>query len=64
MIFAGHEEQQVKDIVVKLVPLGLVSGHVLDEDGDPIPRANVTLLRYYYLAVRPSERQTEAKLFS
>jgi len=46
--FRVAEEKQVKEVVVKLVPLGVLSGHVFDEDGDPIPRANVTLLSYYY----------------
>jgi Carboxypeptidase regulatory-like domain len=46
--FRVAEEQQVTDVVVKLVPLGVLSGHVFDEDGQPIPRANVTLLRYFY----------------
>jgi hypothetical protein len=46
--FRVAEEQQVEGVVVKLVPLGVLSGHVFDEDGDPIPRANVTLLRYFY----------------
>jgi hypothetical protein len=46
--FRVVEEQRVKEVVVKLVPLGVLSGHVFDEDGDPIPRANVTLLRHYY----------------
>ena len=46
--FRVAEEQQVTDVVVKLVPLGVLSGHVFDEDGDPIPQANVTLLRYFY----------------
>jgi hypothetical protein len=43
------EEQEVKDLALKLVPLGLVSGHVLDEDGDPVARAQVQALRYAYL---------------
>ena len=42
------EEQDVKDVVVKLFPLALVSGHVLDEDGDPVVRAQVQALRYVY----------------
>lgn len=40
------EEQEVKDVAVKLVPLAVVSGHVLDEDGDPMARAQVQALRY------------------
>jgi large repetitive protein len=42
------EEQNVKDVVVKVVPLASVSGHVLDEDGDPIVRAQIRVLQYYY----------------
>jgi len=42
------EEQHVQDVALKLTPLGVVSGHVLDEDGDPIPRAQIAVLRYSY----------------
>jgi hypothetical protein len=42
------EEQHVKNVTVKLIPLGLVSGHVLDEDGEPIAGANVAAQRYVY----------------
>jgi hypothetical protein len=42
------EEQHVQDVAIKLVPLATVSGHVFDEDGDPIPRAQVAVLRYFY----------------
>src|ERR1700730_14613593 len=42
--FAVGEEQQVKDLVLKLIPLAVVSGHVFDEDGDPIVRAQVQAL--------------------
>jgi protocatechuate 3,4-dioxygenase beta subunit len=42
------EEQHVKNITVKLMPLGLASGHVVDEDGDPIAGANVAAQRYVY----------------
>jgi hypothetical protein len=42
------EEQTVKDVALKLLPLATVSGHVFDEDGDPIPRAQVAVLRYSY----------------
>ena len=38
------EEQKIKDLVVKLLPLAVVSGSVLDEDGDPIARATVLAL--------------------
>ena len=42
------EEQEVKDVALKLTPLAVVSGHVLDEDGDPVVRAQVQALRYVY----------------
>jgi len=50
--FRVAEEQHVSGIVVKLVPLGVLSGHVQDEDGDPIPRASVAVLRYFYQSGR------------
>src|SRR5579862_8254150 len=33
---AVAEEQHVQDVTLKLTPLGVVSGHVLDENGEPI----------------------------
>jgi hypothetical protein len=41
-------EQQVKDLSITLVPLAVVTGHVFDEDGDPVARAQVQALRYVY----------------
>jgi hypothetical protein len=43
------EEQHVQDVAVKLAPLASASGHVFDEDGDPLPRAQVAVLRYFYV---------------
>ncbi|HTR39306.1 MAG TPA: carboxypeptidase-like regulatory domain-containing protein [Bryobacteraceae bacterium] len=42
------EGQQVQDVAVKLLPLATVKGHVLDEDGDPLVRANVRAMQYQY----------------
>jgi hypothetical protein len=42
------DEQHVRDVALKLMPLGAISGHVLDDDGDPIVRAGVNVLRYVY----------------
>jgi len=42
------EEQHIKDLPVKLVPLAVVSGHVFDEDGDPIAGANVQAMHNTY----------------
>jgi protocatechuate 3,4-dioxygenase beta subunit len=46
--FQVAEEQHVSGVVVKLVPLAVLSGHVQDEDGAPIPNAGVVVLRYFY----------------
>jgi len=45
---AVAEDQHVQDVVLKLIPFGAASGHVLDEDGDPIARARITVLRTFY----------------
>lgn len=37
--------QDVKDQVVHMVPGAVVSGRVLDEDGDPMPNVSITLYR-------------------
>jgi hypothetical protein len=42
------EEQHIQDMALKLMPLGTVSGHVFDEDGEPIVGARVSVQRYFY----------------
>src|SRR2546425_8450293 len=37
--------QQVKDLEFKLVPQGVISGKVLDDDGEPALRAAVSVMR-------------------
>jgi hypothetical protein len=37
--------QQVNDAVIKLMPEGVIAGHVVDEDGDPVPGAGVSYER-------------------
>jgi 5-hydroxyisourate hydrolase-like protein (transthyretin family) len=37
--------QRLSDILIKLTPQGVIAGSVLDEDGDPIPSAQVILYR-------------------
>jgi hypothetical protein len=37
--------ERVKDIVIKLTPQGIIAGHVLDEDGDPVPGLEVVAAR-------------------
>ncbi len=40
--------QAVKDILFKLTPQAVITGRVVDEDGDPLPGADVHVLRYSY----------------
>jgi protocatechuate 3,4-dioxygenase beta subunit len=42
--FAVGEEQRVRNVSIKLDPLATLSGRVLDEDGDPVSRAQVQLV--------------------
>ena len=42
------EDQHVEGVAIQLLPLGVVSGHVLDDDGDPIARAQIAVLRSVY----------------
>ncbi len=42
--FQVAEEQHVSGVIVKLVPLSVLSGHVQDEDGTPIPGAGMLAL--------------------
>jgi hypothetical protein len=41
-------QQEVSDVEVRIAPLGLISGRVLDESGQPLEEASVTALRYDY----------------
>jgi hypothetical protein len=36
----------VKDVVLKLIPAGVIAGRVLDEDGDPVPDSQAAIERY------------------
>jgi Carboxypeptidase regulatory-like domain len=40
--------QQIKDVKIRLIPLGVIAGRVLDADGDPVRGATVNALRYVY----------------
>jgi hypothetical protein len=44
--------QTVKDLTFRLVPAGVIRGRVSDEDGDPVARAQVAVLRQQYLRGR------------
>ena len=40
--------QQLRDLALKMVPLGAISGRVLDEEGDVIQGVSVQVLRYSF----------------
>ncbi len=49
---------QKKDIVLRLAPLSVLTGHIRDEDGDPIRRAQASLMLYQY---GPNGRQLQQR---
>jgi len=40
--------QAIRDIEIRMTPAAAISGHVYDEDGDPVAYARVSALRYWY----------------
>ena len=42
--------QSRNDVKIKLVPLGVITGRVLDDDGDPVRGAQVQAMAYTYRA--------------
>jgi hypothetical protein len=45
--------EHLKDIVIKMMPQSLIAGHVLDEDGDPVPGLQVRASRTIHVNGRP-----------
>jgi hypothetical protein len=44
--------QELKDLIIHLQAAAVVEGRVTDEDGDPLPEAQVAVLRQTFLAGR------------
>lgn len=40
--------QDLKDLVFRMIPSGVIAGRILDEDGDPLPSVMVDALRQVY----------------
>ena len=53
------EEQTVRGVSVKLVPLGVITGKVVDEDGEPVPNAAVVAWHYRFSAEGPVLERTD-----
>lgn len=41
--------QEIKDLVIKLTPQGMIFGRVVDSDGDPLPGAAIEASRWSYV---------------
>jgi protocatechuate 3,4-dioxygenase beta subunit len=49
--FGGHmltlvPGQEIKDLVFRMQPAAVISGKILDADGDPVPQVNITVTHY------------------
>jgi hypothetical protein len=51
--------QPVPDITIPLIPLGVITGRVMDEDGDAIRGAEVRLMQYAYIAGKRQLRNAD-----
>jgi protocatechuate 3,4-dioxygenase beta subunit len=38
--------QEIKDMLLRMQPAAVITGKILDNDGDPLPGVNVTILKY------------------
>jgi hypothetical protein len=50
--------QQIKNVKIRLTPLGVIVGRVVDADGDPVAGASVAVLRYVYSDGKKELRNT------
>lgn len=53
--------QEVKDVVIRLQASAIVEGRVTDEDGDPMPNAEVAVLRQTFASGRSHWEQSAAE---
>jgi hypothetical protein len=44
--------QHTRDLVFRLLPQGVIAGHILDEDGEPVERAQIRVMRYRFVGGR------------
>jgi hypothetical protein len=58
MLSAG---QEMKDLVIRLQAAAIIDGRVTDEDGDPLPEAQVAVLRQTFVAGRSHWEQAGAE---
>jgi len=53
--------QEMKDLVIRLQAAAVIDGRVTDEDGDPLPEAQVAVLRQTFVAGRSHWEQVGAE---
>ncbi len=53
--------QELKDLIIRLQAAAVVAGRVTDEDGDPMPEAQVAVLRQSFVAGRSHWEQAGAE---
>jgi hypothetical protein len=53
--------QELKDVVIRLAAAAVVEGRVTDEDGDPLPEAQVAVLRQTFVSGRSHWEQAGAE---
>jgi hypothetical protein len=53
-ILTLRPKQEIKDLLFRLIPSGVISGKILDADGEPLPSASVQALRQTYSEGRHS----------
>src|ERR1035438_8737765 len=51
--------QSVTDVKIKLVPLGVITGRVVDDEGDPVRGAQVQAMAYTYQAGKRQLRSVD-----
>jgi hypothetical protein len=56
-----HAGQELKDVLIRLQAAAVVEGRVTDEDGDPLPEAQVAVLRQTYVSGRSHWEQAGAE---
>ena len=54
-------EQELKDVRIRLQAAGVIRGRVTDEDGDPLPNAQVAVLRPTFVSGRSRWEQAGAE---
>ncbi len=50
--------QQVDGLLIKMAPGGVITGRVIDQDGDPVRGATVQVMQYFYESGERQLRQT------